>query len=175
MPRERPKNNWSDRPILSQQIRRPTDNLQHAFPGVMILGAMVLVALGLLMSLASLRTDSQLATLRSKGAPVTYVVSTCANGRISSACSGHFTYRQHTYDDSLSGTEHRPRGGTHLAALINPQDPSAYVYVRSAVFGRQSIGHNPWFVGGLVSLVIALALGTMGIRLERRRRQLSQK
>ncbi len=175
MPRDfRPppsRRDWSDRPILSKEIRRPTDNLQQIVPGVLIFGALIFVALGLVMSAATHRTDAQVSNLRSHGVPVTYSVSGCANGRISSACTGSFTYDHHTYDDSLSGTQHRPQKGTHLAALVDPKDPGAYVYVRSAVFGRRSMGHNPWYVGGLVSLAIAIILGTIGIRLERRRRR----
>jgi hypothetical protein len=169
------KSDWRDRPVLSKEIKRPTDNLQHVFPGVLMFGAVAFVLLGLLMSLATHRTDAQVNTLRARGVPVTYIVSTCANGRISSLCTGRFTYDQHTYDDSLSGAQHRPHSGSHVAALIDPKNPSAYVYERTAVLGHRSIGHNPWYVGGLVSLVLALILGTFGARLElRRRRQLSR-
>jgi hypothetical protein len=171
----KPKRDWRDRPVLSQQIKRPTDNLQHVFPGVLMFGAVAFVLLGILMSLATHRTDAQVAALRERGVPVTYVVSTCANGRISSACSGRFSYGGHTYDDSLSGALHRPGSGTHVAALTDPSNPGAYVYERSAVFGRQSVGHGSWWVGGLVSLVIAVLLGTVGARLELRRRRVSRK
>ena len=74
-----------DRPILSQQIRRPTDNLEQAIPGLLLVGAVALVALGIIMSMATYRTDSRISTLKSRGAPVTYVVSDCASRRISSA------------------------------------------------------------------------------------------
>jgi uncharacterized membrane protein len=177
MPRDfRPppsRRDWTDRPVLSQQIKRPTDNLQQAFPRVLILGALILVVLGVVMSLAAHRTDAQVSTLRSHGVPVVYSVSGCANGRISSACTGSFSYAHHTYDDSLSGLQHRSKGGTRVAALVDPEHPSAYVYARGAVFGRQSIGRNQWYVGGLVSLTIAIILGTFGVRLEMRRRRQS--
>jgi hypothetical protein len=162
------KSGWRDRPVLSQEIRRPTDNLRHIFPRLLLFGAVVFVALGILMALATHRTDAQVATLRTRGAPVTYIVSSCANGRISSLCTGRFTYHHHTYDDSLAGALHRPKSGAHVAALVDPSNPGAYVYERSAVLGRQSIGHNPWYLGGLVSLAIALIMAALGLRLSRK-------
>jgi hypothetical protein len=155
----------------SPHIARPLDQQTHLIPALLILGAVALVALGAVLSVAAHGKEQQVARLRRSGAPVTYVLRQCTSGRNGRQCSGSVTFRHHTYHESISGSVHASKPGTQVAALLDPTQPGSFVYARSSVFGPGADNYGNWYVGGLVSAALAVGLGaTAWLMVGRRKR-----
>ena len=117
---------------------------------IIALGAVVVTAF---MTIKTYRTDQQIGTLRTSGTEVTYELNTCA-----SACTGRFEYHGRTYTEDLQGILNAPEDHSKVGAMIDPENPGSYVYIRSAVFGPTAAGRGAWYTGVIIVLVLAVAL-----------------
>lgn len=155
----------------SQHIARPLDQQTHLIPALLIFGAVALVALGAVLSVAAHGKEQQVATLRRSGVPVTYVLRQCTSGRNGRQCSGSVTFHHHTYHEPISGSVHGSQSGTHVPALLDPTQPGSFVYARSSIFGPGADNYRNWYVGGLVSAALAVGLSAIAWLMMGRRKK----
>ena len=152
---------WYDAPMAADQISDEVPELAKRgrqgqssklirFMMIIALGAVVVMGF---MTIKTYRTDQQIGTLRTSGTEVTYELTTCA-----SACTGSFDYHGRTYTEDLQGILNSPSDHSKVAAMIDPENPGSYVYVRSAVFGPNAAGRGAWYTGLIVVLVLAISM-----------------
>ena len=132
-------------------------------PALLILAAVAALSVMGFMTVKTYRTDQRIAVLLHRGVGVTYTVSTCQTDEsddLSSGdltCSGGFSYRGQYYEENISGLLKSAGNGQAVSAMIDPTNPSSYVYARSAVIGPNAAGRGAWYTGLVV--VFALAIG----------------
>jgi hypothetical protein len=149
-------------------------NLSTALPTLLALGAIAAVVLGTFMTIKTHRTDQQVSDLERYGVVVTYHVSACSSGSEGGlTCDGTFRFKGSTFSEDIEGILNQPADGADVAALVDPRQPGAYVYVRSAVFGPNAAGRGSWLVGAILLAILALAMALTSYRLTTKRRRIS--
>jgi hypothetical protein len=138
------------------------------------LGAIAAVVLGTFMTIKTHRTDQQVSDLERYGVVVTYHISACSTSSQGGlTCDGTFRFKGSTFGEDIEGILNQPTDGADVAALVDPRDPGAFVYVRSAVYGPNAAGRGSWIVGAVLLGILALGMAFASYRLTTSRRKMS--